>query len=231
MFNARGFLRRLRHTRLDTPDIKLAYRHFGSDYGGWPVIVTMIRPDSIVYAVGVGTDATFDLALIDATGCTVHAFDPTPRSLAWVKSREWPKNWHFHALGVANRDEIRPFFEPLNPDHVSFSARPTASTSAATALPVRRLATIMSDLGHSEIDLLKMDIEGFEYDVIDDLVDSGVRPTQLLVEFHHGMYGIEAECTLAATSRLRAAGYRLFSVSDNGREYGFLDHRYAEGVK
>lgn len=227
MFNARGFVRRLRHTRHHQPDIKLAYRHFGSDYGGWPVIVTMLRPDSIVYAVGVGTDATFDLALIDATGCTVHAFDPTPRALAWVQGQEWPENWHFHALGVANRDETIPFFEPLNPDHVSFSAKPAGATSVATALPVRRVRTIMQDFGHLAIDLLKMDIEGFEYDVIDDLIDSGVRPTQLLVEFHHGMYGIELERTYTATSRLRAAGYRLFSVSDNGREYGFVDHANA----
>jgi len=30
-----------------------------------------------------------------------------------------------------------------------------------------------------------MDIEGAEYEVIDDLIASGIRPKQILVEFHH----------------------------------------------
>ena len=66
-----------------------------------------------------------------------------------------------------------------------------------------------------------MDIEGFEYSVIDDFDENPFRPQQLLVEFHHGMYGIGNDRTLAAVSKLKATGYRLFYVSGGGHEYGF----------
>ncbi|GIS18490.1 MAG: hypothetical protein CM15mP120_04060 [Pseudomonadota bacterium] len=44
----------------------------------------------------------------------------------------------------------------------------------------------MRDLGHDHLDVLKMDIEGAEYAVLDDMLQSNILPDQLLVEFHHG---------------------------------------------
>lgn len=43
----------------------------------------------------------------------------------------------------------------------------------------------MKELSHSVIDILKIDIEGSEYDVIEDLINSKIRPKELLNEFHH----------------------------------------------
>ena len=67
-----------------------------------------------------------------------------------------------------------------------------------------------------------MDIEGAEYEVLDDLLASPLKPTQLLVEFHHHFPGIELEKTADLIGRLRADGYRIFAISDAGREVSFL---------
>jgi hypothetical protein len=67
-----------------------------------------------------------------------------------------------------------------------------------------------------------MDIEGFEYAVIDDMIASGVRPTFVLAEFHHGMYDATDDDTRRAVAALREVGYRLFYVSSTGREYGLV---------
>jgi hypothetical protein len=85
-----------------------------------------------------------------------------------------------------------------------------------------RLGSIIEMLGGKEPDVVKMYIEGFEYDVIADLLAGDVRPRQLLIEFHHDMYGFQKSGTLEAVRDLRSAGYRLFYVSDVGREYGFV---------
>jgi len=37
----------------------------------------------------------------------------------------------------------------------------------------------MAKLGHSSLDILKMDIEGAEYDVIKEILSSGIRPRQV----------------------------------------------------
>jgi hypothetical protein len=88
-------------------------------------------------------------------------------------------------------------------------------------LPVHRLATILGMLGHSQIDLLKMDIEGAEYGVLADLLAGPVAVKQLLVEFHHRWPEVGIAKTKHAIRMLHKAGYRIFSVSPSGEEYGF----------
>ncbi len=80
----------------------------------------------------------------------------------------------------------------------------------------------MRELGHEHIDILKMDIEGAEYDVIDDIYKSGIRPRQLLVEFHHRFPGLGVRKTIKAATCLRSMGYRLFSISATNEEFSFI---------
>jgi hypothetical protein len=69
-----------------------------------------------------------------------------------------------------------------------------------------------------------MDIEGFEFEVLDDLLNSQIRPRFLLVEFHHTHYGIAREKTLESVKRLREQQYEIYWVSDAGFEYGFVHY-------
>ena len=85
-----------------------------------------------------------------------------------------------------------------------------------------RLGTILKMLGHSCIDLLKMDIEGAEYDVLADLLTQRIPVKQILVEFHHRWPQIGVDKTRQAIHALNAAGYKIFSVSPGGEEYSFL---------
>jgi hypothetical protein len=67
-----------------------------------------------------------------------------------------------------------------------------------------------------------MDIEGAEYEVLDNMLDSGVKPLQLLVEFHHRFPGIGPQRTSAMVAKLRRAGYRLIAISETGRELSWM---------
>jgi FkbM family methyltransferase len=209
------------------PDCRLPKRRFGSAYGGWTVLPERIRPDSVVYSAGVGDDISFDIELISNLGVTVQAFDPTPRAMAWVKARHLPAAFVFHALGLSDHDGESVFFAPIQPHHVSYSATNDANAGrTGIRLSVRRLSTIMNLLGHSRVDLLKMDIEGFEYAVIDDIVKTKCYPAQLLVEFHLPNRGQCAQMRRAVRT-LRASGYQLFSVSSSGAELSFVRNEHA----
>lgn len=220
-----GRARRRLIGRQPRPEVERPTLHYGSSYGGWTFVPDRLNADAIVYSLGVGEDISFDLALIAALGLTVHAFDPTPRVVSWIQRQETPENFHFHALGVAGHDGVAGFVAPANPQHVSHRlVTDGAATSGTVALPVRRLSTLMEQLGHRRIDLLKMDIEGAEYAVVEDLLKNNLDVRQLLVEFHHRLPGVGWAATAEALRSLRAGGYRLFHVSDDANDFGFILH-------
>jgi FkbM family methyltransferase len=128
-----------------------------------------------------------------------------------------------HAYGLAVIDGDVTFYPPENPEHVSHSMLERPETAnRVISVPVRSLPSIMKELGHESIDVLKMDIEGAEYDVLDALIASGTRPKQLLVEFHHRFLNLGMAPTRRAIGLLRREGYRLFSVSPTVEEFCFI---------
>ena len=204
------------------PDVICAMERFGSDYGGWEVVTGSLASNSIVYSFGVGLDASFDMALIEKYNLIIHAFDPTPKSIEWVKRQGFPDRFVMHQYGLAAFDGNASFIPPENPEHVSHTLldRPL-TTAKIISVQVKRLSTIMNELGNDQIDVLKMDIEGAEYDVIEDISKSNIRPQQILVEFHHRFPGVSVKKTKEAISRLRSLGYLLFYVSASNEEFCF----------
>ena len=80
----------------------------------------------------------------------------------------------------------------------------------------------MGTLGHTSIDIIKMDIEGAEYAVLENLLSEKIKPGHLLVEFHHRFPGIGKNMTSDIIQRMRLAGYRILYVSATGREITFI---------
>jgi FkbM family methyltransferase len=191
--------------------------------GGWCFSPEGLSPGAVVYSLGVGEDVGFDLALIERFGATVHAFDPTPGAVEWVKSRQLPAAFHFHQLGIADFDGVAEFSAPVAEGNVCFTLLERAGgRGPSIEAEVRRLPTILAELGHDHIDLLKMDIEGAEYTVIPDLVRSGIPVRQILVEFHHRFRNVGNERTREAVELLLASGFRILHISASGREYSFV---------
>lgn len=205
------------------PDLICVHERYGSAYGGWDIVTTGFDSRSVVYSFGVGEDTSFDLALIEKFNLVVHAFDPTPKSIEWVKRQKLPDRFAMHDFGIAAFDGDVSFNPPENPGHVSHTLLERPSTMAkAISVPVKRLGTIMKELGHDRIDVLKMDIEGAEYDVLEDINRSGIRPRQILVEFHHRFPGVPVSRSKEAIDRIRSMGYRLYAVSATHEEFCFI---------
>jgi FkbM family methyltransferase len=178
----------------------------------------------------VGEDISFDLTFIQKFGVKVHAFDPTPRSIEWLQGQTLPPEFVFHAYGVAGFDGSCAFLPPEDSSHISHTIVQRASSRPAIEVPMHRLGTIMKKLGHASVDLLKMDIEGAEYDVLTDMLTQRIPVKQLLVEFHHRWPEVGIEKTRHAIRSLNEAGYRIFNVSPSGEEYSFLRTQVSRGA-
>ena len=194
----------------------------GEGYGAWPCLTQRLNRESIVYSFGIGFDTGFDRALIERFGLSIYAFDPTPRVVEWLQQHPQPAAFKFSPLGLAWMEGELAFAAPTHENAVSGTIVPDAVLNQDTVMvPVARLSTIMSNLGHDRLDVLKIDIEGAEYAVLDDMLKSDILPDQLLVEFHHGKrrkgkYPVSA--TKKRVNALMAKGYQVFWASRSGRE-------------
>lgn len=202
-------------------------RHEVAESDGWKYIPGALNADSVVYSLGVGDSIDLDLHLIDRFGLTVHAFDPTPYSLEWLASQQLPENFCFHPWAVAGQDGSLRLFRRVNHRHKKSVAMWTAEGNAGDDsdfidAPAYTLKTILQKLGHRQIDLLKIDVEGAEYGILEGLAELPRLPAQLLVEFHHRFPGIGKQRTAQSIAALRALNYRIFTVSQTGREIGFV---------
>jgi FkbM family methyltransferase len=206
------------HNDIDIPVIK---------DGGWWFSPEQFQENSIVYSLGVGDEIDFDLSIIDKYGVEVFAFDPTPNSVEMLDASKLPGKFHFHPWAVTAEDGSLKFYPRLKKDgtksDVMFTMIPEEETKDdAIEVPAYSLSSISTRLGHDRIDVLKMDIEGAEYEVLQGLLKSQILPKQLLVEFHHRFVEDGLQRTYDIIDRLRNAGYRIFAISEIGREISFL---------
>jgi len=162
---------------------KLKLQRLGTDYGGWTVPVELLNEDSICYCVGVGTDASFDFALVERFGCNVFSFDPTPESIDYMESAKYDRSkLHFLPVGVWDEDKELRFYTPAKEEEALYSVFDLHGTGKYFTAECRKLSTIMKDMSHDHIDLLKLDIEGAWRKVIQNIVDEHINISVLCVE-------------------------------------------------
>lgn len=194
----------------------LPLERIGTTYGGWTVPAGLIDPQSICYCVGVGEDITFDLGLIERYGCDVHAYDPTPRAVAFVeRTCHDMAKYHFYPYGLWDEETVLRFYAPADPAHVSHSILNLQKTDHYFEAPCRRLSSVMRENGHARLDLLKLDIEGAEYRVLASLIDDGLDVRVICVEYDEIRSPLDGEYrsrVKASLDRLLDYGYRLAAV-------------------
>jgi FkbM family methyltransferase len=203
----------------------------GSRTGGWVVPEQRLGVGSICYCAGVGEDITFDLGLIERFGCEVWAFDPTPRAVAHVATQaSGLHRYHFQPVGLWDRDETCRFYAPSDPAHVSHSVVNLQRTEQYFEAPCRRLSRMMAENGHDRLDLLKLDIEGAEYRVVQSLIEDDLDVRVLCVEFDeafHALDGAYRGRIRAALSQLADASFRLVHAGYGGN-YTLIHERGPE---
>ncbi|KAK3800454.1 hypothetical protein RRG08_004866 [Elysia crispata] len=145
------------------------------NFGNWAACMDhpfTVTPPCIVYSFGIAFDFSFDDAMAKH-GCQVYSFDPSMGKPDYQRS----KNSWFYNLGLSsyNTDKHR---APVDGRYVK----------KPQIWKLRTLTSIKKMLGHTgkAIDVLKIDIEGFEWKVLDNLMETGELKLlrQFLLEFH-----------------------------------------------
>lgn len=190
----------------------------GSDYGGFDVILDNLKEqnkDLIVYSFGIGKDLTFSEDIDRRFSAQIFAFDPTPKSIEYVQNHflYQKDNFHFIANGISVEDCRSRFYLPENEHAVSGSlVRRDGLKGDYVEVDLRTLKSFMDMLGHKQIDILKMDIEGSEFEVVPNILKDNISFSQLCVEVHHRFFhdGNKKLTELIAT--LNEHGYYIGSI-------------------
>ncbi len=211
-------------------DQQCQFVSYGARSGVWSIVPEVLTPASVVYSAGVGNNIAWDLEMIERHGVELHAFDPTPRSVRWIREQKLPPQFHFHPLGIGTVDGSQAFSEPKREHKFNYTRSDFGNPEEEVVdCDVRKLGSLQRELGHQEIDILKMDIEGAEMSVLPDMLASELLPGQLLVEFHYNYPQIPFNDFLSLVSQLREKGYRIFHISERGYEFGFIHRRLLHG--
>lgn len=153
----------------------------------------------VVYSAGIGNQINFELELMDLlqnkeVSCELFAIDPTPKSLEFLNKQDLPQNFHVLPYALAASDCEIKFKLPKRKGWISGTAIDATQDSRrldmknSVNVKGRSIKSLMTELRHTHIDLLKMDIEGSEFDVLESvLLDDSIVIRELCFDHHEGM--------------------------------------------
>lgn len=163
----------------------------GGDGGKWLCALDTVAAPCVIYSLGSYGDFKFEEAMVGATQCDIFSFD------CFVSPEKVPSNLH-----------PRIHFEPVCVGSDSADGR------------FQSLATITRRLNHSSLQVLKFDVEGAEFGVIETMATTALAdlqgsyhfmPDQLSFEAH--LHALDTDANVRANAmftmfqRLLDVGY------------------------
>ncbi len=197
----------------------------GSQCGGFSILVPEQKDNLVVMSFGIGTDLSFSEDIVKLLNPTIYAFDPTPKSIAYVKQHPLytsPK-FKFEEIGISDADQIVEFHLPKNPDYVSGSMEThNGLQTESIQVQMNSFTTICKAHNIQKVDILKLDIEGSEFKVLPNVLKSGIPIAQICVETHERFFADKRQKIESLIHTLASAGYKCVAKDFVENVYTFV---------
>ena len=140
-----------------------------------------LQPGAVAFDFGGYKGAWTDDVLRCQPDCTVHIFEPHPKFAAELMAKfAKADNVHVHGFALGQNNGT------LTLSDSDDGSSAVADLGEAFDVEIRAVSEFFQNHDIAHIDLVKMNIEGGEYDLLPALVDAGVmeRIGKLQVQFH-----------------------------------------------
>ena len=183
-----------------------------------------LSTNSIVIDLGAST-AAFSQAMADLYGCRCYVAEATSHNITRIKETELISKFHYAIAGEPGKLKLW-----IADDECHWgSIRPSGEFKFVNSeeVPAISFPMFLDRIGVSSPDLVKIDIEGAEFELFDATSDHVLQSVgQLTVEFHDFMNPDWSEAVNRLKERMADLGFQIFSFS--GRFNGdvlFLNRR------
>jgi Methyltransferase domain len=163
----------------------------------------------IIYSFGGNNQWSFELDLLIKTPCTIHTFDCTgPKQRFEIPD----SRIHFHHICIGAKHEEKPD-DCLNSEKCG---------------EVMTLREIINYLNHSNVDIIKLDVEGFEISILNSWKSEDTLPSQVLMELHY--YSQFKENLDEEHARFGLHDGRGFEIAFAHEIWNFTNHLFKLGL-
>lgn len=184
---------------------------YGSEYGGWylPLNISMGLHD-VCIAAGAGEDISFECSLAKMFPVDILIMDPTPRATIHfnelcsavhggytLEVNNYNGEYHdissddlrrisFFQYGLSGQTCRMRFYYPINEEWVSCSVNSEGKSDKFFEAECFKYADFLREqhIDSKNVKIVKIDIEGLEYEVIKEIIKDDMLPEVLCFEIH-----------------------------------------------
>jgi FkbM family methyltransferase len=189
------------------------------------ILMTLVDPGAIFVDVGANVGLyALEACLRAGKGGRVLAIEPDPRSARLlarnIEQNEMGDRLECATVCAGQQDGEVEFYAAMESSFSGMGASGRSATRSVMKVPMRSLDSLLVEAGYPQVDLLKIDVEGFEYAVVLGALDTLRKSDAIIMMEISGKNLLEAHrMRLAeALSNLNSCGYRLFSMPQDGNK-------------
>ena len=193
-------------------------KYLGTEYGGWEVDLDSIEEGDIIIDAGLGEDLSFIEELKKIKNVRFIGIDPTEKSHRYVEKMNLPYLDLIKKAVAKQGTESIKFYKNSNPNYVSESYFMDHGAVLLDNFYTVQCVSMTDIIKKYSPSLIKMDIEGAEYDVLSECI--GVK--QICVEFHHHCLESKSfDDTSECINMMKSNNYMVIS-NRNDIEFTFI---------
>ena len=195
---------------------KLNIRYVSPDF----LYFSKVPKEGLMVDVGCGFQAEFSIHMMTELGIKCYGVDPTRKHFIQLKEIQDTFGRFTHLpFAVSSKNGAILFYESLKNESGSILDDHINVREGATTKYIVKTLTLRSlkkKIGAEEISILKLDLEGAEYELFRNLTqDDLLGYAQIFVEFHHhAVKKYKQEDTKKAVQKMTDFGYKSFSLDD-----------------
>ena len=196
---------------------KLNIKEF-KNYSNSFILIDKLSNNSVAIDVGCAQDADFSKLINNKYKSKCYGIDPTLKHRAELLKLEQNSNNLFKYLqyAISKKDEKIVFYESQDNQSGSLlSSHVNVRNDNIIEYEVQgiRLISLFSELNLMRIDILKLDIEGAEYELLAEIKENDLEIIdQLFIEFHHhAIPEFTSKDTYKLVKKIEKLGFNYFT--------------------